>query len=266
MATEPDYYRLLGIEATATQSAVEAAYRARSRRIRLARLRDPDRPLLGPSQEEIARAYKVLGDPAARAAYDATHHPAGEDLQRRAPVWLWVAVGVAVVAVAGALGARLRPTDARGPIAQFIATATATTRPPATPTFAMPADAPVPPAVPLPSATPPAAIANPQPATRRPPTATAIPAPTVSPGRAAIPVPPTSTMGFRPTDLIGVPLPVNLRAGPGTAAAILDVLPPGTLLEETGDSEVIQGFLWRRFRLADGREGWVRDIDVLSTP
>jgi uncharacterized protein YraI len=58
-------------------------------------------------------------------------------------------------------------------------------------------------------------------------------------------------------------VPVNLRSGPGTGFATLGSLAPGTLLAATGESATSGGYLWRRFRVADGRIGWVRDIDVL---
>ena len=45
--------------------------------------------------------------------------------------------------------------------------------------------------------------------------------------------------------------------------ASLGALAPGTLLAATGESATSGGNLWRRFRLQDGRTGWVRDIDVL---
>src|SRR5438309_10655541 len=63
-----DYYAVLGVTATAGPREVRQAYR------RLARQYSPDvnfwedraRSLF----EEIAEAYRVLGDPAARAMYD----------------------------------------------------------------------------------------------------------------------------------------------------------------------------------------------------
>jgi uncharacterized protein YraI len=57
---------------------------------------------------------------------------------------------------------------------------------------------------------------------------------------------------------------VNLRAGPGTGFASLGAQSPGTLLRATGDRASSGGYVWRRFALADGRVGWVRDIDVLA--
>ena len=57
-------------------------------------------------------------------------------------------------------------------------------------------------------------------------------------------------------------MPVNLRSGPGTGFATLGLLPPGTPLAATGESASSDGFLWRRFRLADGQVGWVRAADL----
>jgi hypothetical protein len=57
-----------------------------------------------------------------------------------------------------------------------------------------------------------------------------------------------------------------LREGPSQNTPSLGLLPPGTLLEATGESEYMRGYTWRRFRLADGRVGWVRQVDVLPVP
>src|SRR5712691_8680364 len=72
-----DYYAVLGITATAAPREVRQAYR------RLARQYSPDvnfwddraRTLF----EEIAEAYRVLGDPAARDMYDRLGPPAGTE-------------------------------------------------------------------------------------------------------------------------------------------------------------------------------------------
>jgi hypothetical protein len=57
-----------------------------------------------------------------------------------------------------------------------------------------------------------------------------------------------------------------LRAGPGVGFPSRGLLPRGTPLAATGEAAYAGGFLWRRFTLADGRSGWVRDIDVLPVP
>jgi len=72
-----DYYAVLGIAATAPPREVRRAYQ------RLARQYSPDvnfwderaRELF----EEIAEAFRVLGDPAARQMYDQYGHAAGAD-------------------------------------------------------------------------------------------------------------------------------------------------------------------------------------------
>jgi hypothetical protein len=47
-------------------------------------------------------------------------------------------------------------------------------------------------------------------------------------------------------------------------SATLGLLPSGTLIQATGEATSAGGQLWRRFRLEDGRVGWIRDLDVLS--
>ena len=56
---------------------------------------------------------------------------------------------------------------------------------------------------------------------------------------------------------------MNLRAGPGVAYPTQGLLADGTPLAATGEAREVDGVLWRRFALADGRSGWIRDIDVL---
>ena len=58
-------------------------------------------------------------------------------------------------------------------------------------------------------------------------------------------------------------MPVNLRAGPGVQYPTQGLLAPGTPLAATGESTRVAGVVWRRFTLADGRTGWVRDVDVV---
>jgi hypothetical protein len=120
--------------------------------------------------------------------------------------------------------------------------------PGAPPATAAPVATPPPPTVPVPTSVPP---------TAPPPTATPAPPP---PPPSPTPKPPPS---FPATDRIGTTVPVNLRAGPGVNYVSQGGLPPGTLLAATGRSAYAGGYLWREFALADGRRGWVRDIDVL---
>jgi len=94
------------------------------------------------------------------------------------------------------------------------------------------------------------------PSTPMPPTATAIEV-------ASAPVPP-SPAPFAATDRIGTSLAVNLRTGPSASYPTQGLLPSGTPLLATGETRMVAGGLWRQFALADGRTGWVRDLDVLS--
>jgi hypothetical protein len=323
MADEPNYYQTLGVDPTADQAAIDAAYQGKALRFRLGQLRDRARTLPGPSQEELEQAYAVLGNAESRALYDAAYFPdKATKRRRRVPAWVWgiAAVWVAVIAVVVVLGARSRLEGDDGPIAQIVGTATATAAPSVV-AAAPPAETATETATPVPTAAPPtntpaqvvaptsttaaptatATLSTPsltfRPTATEPPSPTATLAPTAAPSATvapatATPEPPTATPepppppteppvaepppaeppppeptptpSFRPTDRIGTTIPVNLRAGPGTNYAIVgDALRPGTLLAATGERTTAGGFLWRRFKLADGRSGWVRDVDVL---
>ena len=61
---DKDYYTLLGITPTATSEQVETAYQAA--------LKATEAPGLELDRQAIEQAFAILGDPAARAAYDAT--------------------------------------------------------------------------------------------------------------------------------------------------------------------------------------------------
>lgn len=103
------------------------------------------------------------------------------------------------------------------------------------------------------SATP-ATPATPRPAS---PVVTATTAPTIAPATAT-PAPTASAGAYR----VKEPDNVNLRGGPGTDYPIVGLLTPGTRLEATGETQEAGGELWGHFRLADGRDGWVRFVDV----
>jgi curved DNA-binding protein CbpA len=80
-----DLYAVLGVEPTASQAEIRAAYR------RLARARHPDLPS-GSDSAMVALnlAYRVLGDPERRRRYDASRAPkiwADEDLDTHADDW-----------------------------------------------------------------------------------------------------------------------------------------------------------------------------------
>ena len=60
---------------------------------------------------------------------------------------------------------------------------------------------------------------------------------------------------------------VNLRSGPGTNFDIVQPVQPGTQLEYQNDQQAATdadnaGTNWMKFKLADGTEGWIRDVDV----
>jgi hypothetical protein len=79
-------------------------------------------------------------------------------------------------------------------------------------------------------------------------------------GRGASPV---GTPAFPATDRVAADVPVNLRAGPGTDYRSQGLVPPGTFLLATGETRTVEGgVLWRQFLLADGRLGWIRDVDI----
>lgn len=179
------------------------------------------------------------------------------------PRWLWWALVVyavlltAVVAsnwpalvTRAALGGGTRiPATATARVAAPVvgsAPPTATAPPTAIPTLAPTATVPAPTATLVSQASPPV-VASPA-----PPTATPTPAPTAT----------ATTPSFVATDQVIGTVPVNFRAGPGTDYRVEGVLDPGTALSATGESAQQAGLLWRQFRLADGRVGWVRDIDV----
>lgn len=281
----------------ADASAIDAAYHGRMMRFRVGRFGERTRALVGPSQEEVERAYAVLGDPEERARYDAARFPerfaAPPPAPRRRipPPWLlgllafwFLALGViaylglsgladeeerddsAIGRLAAATATATRPaatatqTRAAGVVLVATATATSTAAPPTATTTPRPTATPSP--TPTATATPtalPTATATAVP----PPTATPPPAPTEAPPEPPPPPDPTPTPSFRPTDRIGTAQSVHLRGGPGADFPSFGLLPTGTPLRATGEQTYTAGVLWRRFTLQDGRNGWVRDIDVL---
>ncbi len=131
------------------------------------------------------------------------------------------------------------------------ATAVPTVIPTTTPTVtrAAPTNTALPMVTPTPTTVPPTV----------PPTATEPPPPEPEPE----PEPTVAPPPFPATDRIGTAQSVNLRSGPGVGYGVVGLLPTGTLLQATGEQAYAGGQLWRRFRLQDGRIGWVRDLDVL---
>jgi hypothetical protein len=78
--------------------------------------------------------------------------------------------------------------------------------------------------------------------------------------------------GFDPDFQVIALEPVRLRSGPGVNFDIVvDGVPPGTPLEFLGNREPSANpdadgdIEWLNFRLEDGREGWIRQIDVSET-
>lgn len=297
MAQEPNYYAALGLQADANEEAIEAAYRGRSLRFRVGQPRARATDQVGATQEQIEQAYAILGDPEARALYDANHLPTKppRTVRRRVPPWVWVLGSMWLVAllIVGCVGIRSRASSDDNPIGRIIsqtvtagavaeggkATATpsigaATTARKVSPTSAalLPTTAtsttvtvslpPVPVRTTIPISTPRPTLTVAPTATELPTAAAApLPPPVVSePAPAPEPTPPPS---FRATDRIGTTLPVNLRSGPGSGYRSFGLLPTGTPLQATGETVSAGGQLWRRFVLEDGQIGWVRDLDVL---
>lgn len=309
MANEQTYYEILGVEPTADDAAIEGAYHGRSLRFRVGLFDGRPRELSGPTQAEVERAYAVLSDPTARAAYDATLFPAGPPPpDRRSAVgpWLWwTLAALAIAAIVGMVGwgmLRERRQASNDPVTRIVAgdsglSATATANAAIVPTSTPPATPVVSPTAPASSTTvalaptataaatamaaaptatrPPLTVTATRAATAAaPPTAT-VPAPTATPTLVLTatvepppPPPPTPTPAaiFEPTDRIGTSRSVNLRTGPGVTYGINGVVAPGTLLEAAGETATVNGVLWRRFYVSDGRIGWIRDIDVLPVP
>ena len=263
---EPDYYQILGVEPGADQAQIEAAYRGRSLR---ARLRQP-LPQGFSSLHDCVRAYAILSDPSARGYYDQARARRIASPRQRLPfgrigvsaAWLCAIVAVFV------LGSRTRVIDNGTAIGDIIVAGTVAepskniATPPVAGWVAALARgttieiATLKPAALATTALTPTAM---QTATPLQPTATPAPSPTpVTPTPTAAPFSP-----FEATDRIGAPVPVNLRSGPGTEFVPIGVVQPGTLLAATGESTYVGGFTWRHFRLVDGRDGWVRQVDVL---
>lgn len=73
---------------------------------------------------------------------------------------------------------------------------------------------------------------------------------------------------FQPTHQIRADSSVNFRGGPSTSDEILRALSPETALqyldEDAPTASAEDGDRWMKFKLEDGEEGWVREIDIES--
>ncbi len=124
MPREPSYYDILGLPPEADAAAIDAAYRGRSLRFRVGQPRAGGGEQTGPTQEQLAQAYAILGDPESRALYDAVYLPnkqAPAKRRRRIPIWLWAIIGVwgmALLAIA-IVGLRSRTQSDGGAIGRI---------------------------------------------------------------------------------------------------------------------------------------------------
>jgi cytochrome c biogenesis protein CcmG/thiol:disulfide interchange protein DsbE len=104
-----NYYTLLGIEPTADQSAIDAAYRDQQARYSPERVADMDAEMARIAQDrtaELEQAYRILSDPERRRRYDAELHggsvAAGierRNLTRREGVLAMAGILVAMVVI-----------------------------------------------------------------------------------------------------------------------------------------------------------------------
>lgn len=76
---------------------------------------------------------------------------------------------------------------------------------------------------------------------------------------------------FEPDYVMSAGTQVNFRSEPtsaGGGATVIDTLEPGTQLQSTGEraeSDSPENGPWMEFRLEDGTEGWLREVDVSPT-
>lgn len=103
------------------------------------------------------------------------------------------------------------------------------------------------------------------------PTTTVTGTPTQTTAGALIPSPtpittpnlsPTATPSWQPTHRVAQGSQVNFRSGPGTNYPIVDVLQPGTELRFLGEQEQVGAATWLHLEIADGRDGWIRTVDL----
>lgn len=103
------------------------------------------------------------------------------------------------------------------------------------------------------------------------PTATVPPEdePTAVPATVAATPPPADA--FAPDYRVTSSSRINFRQGPGVQNAVVTTLAPGTEVQYLDESQATQNpsadrlaatGQWLKFRLEDGQEGWIRDVDV----
>jgi len=78
------------------------------------------------------------------------------------------------------------------------------------------------------------------------------------------------TKAFEPDYQVTALEDVNFRSGPGTSFEPVAQVGPGTPLHYEGETQPATepdnaGTNWMKFTLEDGREGWIRDVDVSQT-
>lgn len=145
---------------------------------------------------------------------------------RQSGIWLGLAMGLAIfIALAGFiwLYGRLAPV-----FSDFVSRL-----PEATPTSVV-----------TPEATPVAAVR-----------AASSPTPVVTPQ-------PSPTPAWQATHRVAQGSQVNFRSGPGTQYQVVAVLEPGTELRFLGEQEQVGNATWLHLELPDGRDGWIRTVDL----
>jgi len=72
----------------------------------------------------------------------------------------------------------------------------------------------------------------------------------------------TPTLAWQATHRVAQGSQVNFRAGPGTQYQVVVVLEPGTELRFLGEQEQVGNATWLHLELPDGRDGWIRTVDL----
>src|SRR5713226_5983195 len=64
---------------------------------------------------------------------------------------------------------------------------------------------------------------------------------------------------------VNVPLGANLRSAPDPSATRLETLPQGARAEVVGKRDVADGSSWYQVKAADGQQGWVSAVYVVTS-